>query len=278
MATLYEYGLPVAFAIFVWWGSTGLILYLDGLARGTFAWSMLGASLLLVAGLYGLSLTSADPSVSGAYAAFFCALLVWGWLEISFYLGYVTGPRKHRCVEGCRGWRHFGHAIMASLWHELAILAVAAIVVAVTWDQPNQIGLWTFVTLWWMHQSARLNVLLGVRNLNADFLPEHLAYLKSFLTKGSMNLLFPVSITVSTVVCAFLVSAAAGAPTAFERVGLTLVATMMALAILEHWFLVLPLPVERLWNWYLNARRGGDDKVGHGGHSVERNRLRVETR
>ena len=41
-----DHGLPVLYALFVWWFSTGLILYLDGLPRRTFRWSMLGATVL----------------------------------------------------------------------------------------------------------------------------------------------------------------------------------------------------------------------------------------
>jgi putative photosynthetic complex assembly protein 2 len=53
--------------------------------------------------------------VNGAYCAFTCAVLIWGWLEMSIYMGYVTGLRIHHCHHGCSGWRHFGHAVMASL-------------------------------------------------------------------------------------------------------------------------------------------------------------------
>ena len=128
-------------------------------------------------------------------------------------------------------------------------------VVAVTWDAPNQIGMWTFMVLWWMHQSAKLNVFLGVRNLNEEFLPEHLQFLKSFLTKRPMNLLFPVSVTISTVTAALLLESALD-PTAseFAQTGFTFLGTMMLLAILEHWFLVLPLPAAALWKWGLRSR------------------------
>ncbi len=71
-------------------------------------------------------LSAADTSVTGAYTAFTCGVLIWGWLEISFYMGYVTGPRTHHCDHGCSGWRHFGHAIQASLYHEIAVLLLAA--------------------------------------------------------------------------------------------------------------------------------------------------------
>ncbi len=250
-----EYVYPALFALFIWWFSTGVIIYLDGLPRRTFRWSMLGATVVLGGSLYGLAVSSADTSVTGAYIAFTCGLLAWGWQEISFYMGYVTGPRKQPCPEDCGGWRHFGHAIQTSLYHELAIIVAGAVVVWLTWGQPNQVGTWTFMVLWWMHQSAKLNVFLGVRNLNEEFLPEHLQFLRGFLTKKSMNLLFPLSVTISTVITAVLVQRAlAPEATAFDAAGYTFLATLMALAVLEHWFLVLPLPAAALWNWWLRSR------------------------
>jgi putative photosynthetic complex assembly protein 2 len=253
------YALPALFALFLWWFSTGAVIYLDGLPTRTFKWSMLGATAVLGAALWGIWATAGDTSISGAYCAFASGLLAWGWIEISFYTGYVTGPRKDPCPEGCRGWKHFGHAIMTSLWHELAILAGVAIVAALTWDQPNKIGLWTFVVLWWMHQSAKLNVFLGVRNVTEEFVPDHLTFLRSFLTKrSSMNLLFPVSVTGSTVVCVYLfeIATAPGA-SGFQAAGYTFLTTLMALAILEHWFLMLPLPAQKLWSWGLKSRPTG---------------------
>ncbi len=251
---MHQYVIPAAFALFIWWFSTGAIIYLDGLPRRTFKWSMLGASAVLLACLWGLHDTAGRTTVGAAYLAFFYGLFAWGWQEISFYMGYVTGPRRAPCPENCAGWRHFGHAVQTSLWHELAIIATAGLVVALTWGQPNQIGTWTFMVLWWMHQSAKLNVFLGVRNLNEEFLPEHLTFLKSFLRKRPMNLLFPFSITISTVIAVLMFQRATAAPTAFARVGGMFLGTMMSLAILEHWFLVLPLPAARLWKWSLRSR------------------------
>ena len=237
-----EYLFPALFALVVWWASTVLIIYLDGLPQKTFKYSMIGATIIFGLSLWGLKWSAEDASISGAYWAFTFGLLAWGWQEMSFYMGYVTGPRKAQCPENCRGFRHFGHAVQTSLWHELAIIVAAIAVVALTWGQPNQIGIWTFMVLWWMHQSAKLNVFFGVRNLNEEFLPEHLEFLKGFLNKRSMNLLFPFSVTISTVITALLVVAALDASaTPFEMAGYTFLAVLMALAILEHWMLVLPM-------------------------------------
>jgi putative photosynthetic complex assembly protein 2 len=255
MHAVHAYVFPALFALFVWWFSTGAIIFLDNLPRKTFKYSMIGASIVSLACVYGLYRTSLHTTVAAAYAAFFFGLFAWGWQEISFYMGYVTGPRSQPCPEGCSGWKHFGHAIETSLWHELAIIASAVIIVDQTWGNPNQIGTWTFMVLWWMHQSAKLNVFFGVRNLNEEFLPEHLTFLKSFLKSKPMNLFFPVSITISMVITTLLVEHAIHATTVFARSGETFLATMMALAILEHWFLVIPLPAGKLWQWGLASRK-----------------------
>ena len=254
-----QFVLPMLFTVFAWWGSTALIFYLDNLPRHTFRWSMLGATIVTAVALHGLAVSSAQPTVTGAYVAFTCAVLAWGWLQMSFYMGFITGPRMTRCVEGCAGWRHFGHAIMVGLYHEMASIALAAAVVALTWRAPNHVGTWTFMILWSMHISAKLNVFLGVSNLNAEFLPPHLDFIRPFLTQKPMNLLFPLSVGGATVILVLLVQhllAAAADP--FQLAGFSFFTTILALAILEHWFLVLPLPAAQTWNslwrWTLGAR------------------------
>lgn len=255
--SLYAY--PILFALFVWWFSTGVIVYLDGLDRRTFRWTVLGMTGVLGGALYGLSASAADTSVAGAYTAFTCGLLAWGWQEVAFLMGPMTGPRKQACPPGDRGFRRFGHALQAILYHEIAILVCAAVVTAITWGAPNQVGTWTYLILWAMRQSAKLNVFLGVPNLSEEFLPEHLRYLTSFLSRKPMNLLFPVSIMLSTVAATLLVQQATAADASpFAATGTTFLATMMALAILEHWFLVIPLPATALWRWSLQSHPQAD--------------------
>jgi putative photosynthetic complex assembly protein 2 len=262
-----HFGYPALHGFLIWWASTCLILFLDNLPRRTFRWSMTGATAVLGGAVYGLMATANDTTVAGAYIAFTCGVLIWGWLEMSFYMGYVTGPRSHHCVQGCSGWGHFVHAIMVSLYHELAILGLAILVFVLTWGAPNQFGTWTFEILWWMHQSARLNVFLGVSNLNPHFLPDHLSHIRSFFRHAPMNLLFPFSVTASTI-CAVCMTQRAwsSGDDIFNATGFSLLATMMVLAILEHWFLVLPISATRIWNamwqWSL-ASRGGRSKAPH---------------
>jgi putative photosynthetic complex assembly protein 2 len=248
------YVIPILFTLLLWWASTALILFLDGLDRRTFIWSLGAATALLAGSLWGLGATSADASVSGAYLAFTFGLLVWGWQLVSFYMGYVTGPRTTACEPGLKGWMRFVEAVRTSIYHELAIVVSAVALGVLLWRQPNQFGLWTFLVLWWMHQSAKLNIYFGVPNLGAELLPEHLRYLQSFMTRKSMNLLFPVSVSLSTIVAVLLTQRAlAASASPFEAAGYTMLATLMVLAIAEHWFLVAPIEANSLWGFGVKA-------------------------
>lgn len=254
-STLLGLALPVLFAVFVWWFSTGIVLLLDGLPRTTFRWSHLLSTVLAIGAFIGLAHTAAQTTVTGAYCAFTCALLVWGWHELSFLTGWVTGPRQRGADRGARGWVRFVQAVGAILWHELAILGSGALIAAITWNAPNQVGLSTFAVLWVMRISAKLNVFLGVRNLSIELLPPHLAYLASYFRRRAMNLLFPFSITASTVVAAWMVNDAIDAREAGAyATGQLLVATLLVLAIVEHWLLVLPLQATALWRWAMRRR------------------------
>ena len=250
-----HYGFPVLYALFVWWFSTGIIIWLDNLPRRTFPWSFGAATVVFAISLLRLHETANDVSVTGAYAAFTYGVLVWGWQEMSFFMGFVTGPRREACPEGAGTWRRFRLALAACVYHELVILATAAGLVALTWGAPNQVGVWTFGVLWAMRQSSKLNVFAGVLNLNEQFLPAHLRYLSSYMRRRPMNLFFPLSVTAACVALGWMVQRAVAADTnAHHAAGLTFVATMLALAILEHWFLILPLPFAELWSWALSVR------------------------
>jgi putative photosynthetic complex assembly protein 2 len=250
---MIEYGLPALYAMFLWWFSTGALLWLDRLHPRTFPWSMGAASLLAAAALWGLAHTRADTSLAGAYVAFTCAVLVWGWQEMAFLLGYVTGPRRHACHSGCSGLRHFRHGVLAVLYHELALVVTGAFVLHLVWDAPNAVGAWTFIALWAMRQSAKLNLFLGVRNVGDEFMPPHLEYLKSYFRRKPMNLLFPLSVTASTAAATFLALQLTGGVDPARQAGLLLVVTLLCLGILEHWFMVLPIPVDAMWRWSLGG-------------------------
>ena len=249
--------IAVGFAIFIWWFSTGIVILLNRMSRSAIARSLALSSLLCVAALVGLSHTAQQTSVAGAYCAFTCALLAWGWNELSFLTGWITGPRTTALPAGTEGWPRFVESFRAVLWHELGILLVGVAIVAITWDAPNQVGTGTYLVLWVMRTSAKLNLFFGVRNLSEEFLPAHLAYLESFFRRRPINAFFFFAVAGACACLALLVLGAKdGLSTAAQAVGYALVATMLALALLEHFLLVLPLDTTALWRWAIRKRAG----------------------
>jgi putative photosynthetic complex assembly protein 2 len=123
------------------------------------------------------------------------------------------------------------------------------------WDAANPVALMTYVILWGMRISAKLNLFLGAPNVAEEFLPDDLDYLKSYFSRRPINALFPVSVTVGTVLSAWFFAAAAGSlDSGFTTEVYALAGMLTALGTLEHWFLVLPIKDAALWRWYLNAR------------------------
>lgn len=247
--------LPAIFTVLAWWIGTGVIIWLNRLPRATYRLTFTLASWAMVAAFWGLAASRNLATEAGAYCAFSCALLIWAWQEIAFLLGYVTGPRRVDLPPGVRGWRRAGLALQVVLHHELALLALGGGVLAVTAGGANPVGWYTFLVFWVMRQSAKLNIFLGVRNLSESFLPLHLGYLPTYFQRKSINPLFPVVVTLATAVAMAMWEFAWNHRSAgFEAVGATLVAMLLSLAILEHWFMVLPIPFERLWQWGMGVR------------------------
>ncbi len=279
---MLSYALAVAYALFLWWFSTGVVLYLDKRPARTYPWSMLGATAAMLVAFAVLGFTRTEVTVLGAYASFTAGVVIWGWMEMSYFMGFITGPRKAPCPEDCSGGRRFVLALATSIYHELAIVAAACLMIWMTWGAPNALGTWTYVILWLMRWSAKLNLFLGVPNLNEDWLPERIRFLTTYLAKRPMNLLFPVSVSVATVIMCLLVDRAVELPVVgFANVALMLAATLLALAILEHWFLVLPLADGALWRWALAASEadGGPTGVSEPVASAARTEMRTtETR
>jgi putative photosynthetic complex assembly protein 2 len=255
---------PIIFAVALWWASTGAILYLDGLGRRTFPFSMAAMSALALGALAAVWLTAASTTVLSAYVAFTAALVLWGWNEMAFLMGYATGTRREACPPDARGIRRLRYAAETLAVHELAILLTAALIAAVSHGGANRFALWTFMGLWAMRLSTKLNIFLGAPNIPDAFLPPHLAYLKSYFRRRPMNGFFPFAITCATLLTAFLahMGVAPGAA-AFERTGYLLLTALMALAVLEHWLLYVPFNPATLWGWGLksHARTAAAEEV-----------------
>jgi putative photosynthetic complex assembly protein 2 len=244
-------------AIFLWWFSTGIILWrvkhADRTGPAAHLRSVLGGVPLLAAGIAGLGLSFDDASAFGVYIAFLSALAVWGWIELAFLSGVITGPNTQPCPADAGLWTRFLRACGTIAWHEMA-LAVSVILIAhAAQGQANIFGLWTFVVLFFARISAKLNLFFGVPRIHTEFLPRTLSHLPSHFRLAPMNWVFPISITLLSFASACWLDRMWTAATPGATVGFTLLAALTLLALLEHWFMVLPLPDQKLWRWMLPA-------------------------
>lgn len=182
-----------------------------------------------------------DVTVWGYYRAFIASMLIWTWHELAFYSGVLTGPWRTVCPPDARGWRRLGYALATHLYHILAIGVDVLVLVLLHQGAANQVGLWAFVLFWLLQLSAKLNVLLGVRNLQTSFFPDHMRYLASFWTeRGSNPLFWPILLCISLLAIVFWVQAATLAPSS-AAIGKSLLAGLMTLGVAEHMILVLPV-------------------------------------
>jgi putative photosynthetic complex assembly protein 2 len=251
---LLEIGCAVLFAVFLWWASTGAILFLDGLPRGTYAASMAAMTAVAALSAWALWATRGETTGGAVVIAFSAALGLWAWNEMAFLMGYVTGPRRRPATPGARGFARFVESSATLITHEIAIAATAAGIWLLLRDGQNLFGLWTFLVLWIMRLSTKINIFLGAPNVTEDFLPPHLRYLATYFRKRPMNGFFPLSITAATLAAGWIaLMAAAPEASRGEALGYSLVAALAALAVLEHWLLFLPLPAQRLWAWSLRG-------------------------
>ena len=259
-------------ALFVWWFSTGAILWVvktadrEGAAAGIRAtfWGLP----MLALGIWGFWHTMDDTSVFGACAAFLSALCIWGWIELAFLTGVITGPNVYPLPDNTPEWERFIRAWGTLAYHEMLLVGTLIILFLIGEEAANAFGVWTFAVLFFARLSAKLNLYLGVPKINVDFLPTALAHLATYFRIRSLNWLFPFSVTALTFAAACWLERIYAAQTDGQIIGFTLLTALTALALLEHWVMVLPIPDEKLWRWMLPAPKQPTPKatILKGGH------------
>ncbi|WOI56171.1 putative photosynthetic complex assembly protein PuhE [Palleronia sp. LCG004] len=246
-------------ALFVWWFSTGAILWAVRRADGQGPQAHLRLAILglplLVGGIALAALTRDAGGQAALFGGFLSALAVWGWIELAFLTGVVTGPARGPLPFCLSEAQRFRAAWRAVAWHEIMLAAGLIVLAALTLGAENTLAFWTYAILFLARISAKLNIFLGVPRINTEFLPNPLSHLPSYFRQGPVSWLFPLSILVLTLAVFCWI----------ERLVFTgemrfaLLATLTGLALLEHWLMVLPLPDAKLWRWMLPAPTPKDD-------------------
>ena len=246
-------------ALFVWWFATGAILmvvkYADRAGPRARQMATLAGLPLMALGIWGYEVSLADTSVTGAYIAFLSALGIWGWIELAFLTGIISGPIQKPCPPNVPEWERFLRAWGTVAFHEILLVGALIIVLMDGWTAANTFGMWTFIILYFARVSAKLNLYFGVPKINTEFLPAALMHLPSHFRIARLNWVFPISVTALTFAVACWLERLHAAQTTGEAIGFSLLTAITALALLEHWLMVLPLPDERLWRWMLPQER-----------------------
>lgn len=243
-------------AVFLaWWLSTGLILWRVRVAdnAGPLAHraSVFFALPLLGVGFWGAVAFENDASAQGIYIGFASALALWGWVELAFLSGIISGPNRVSSPAGLPPRARFSRAFLAVAWHEAALVAVMSVLIVVQHGADNQIASATFALLLGARTLAKINLFLGVPRINLQFIPRPIAHLKSHFRLSPATVFLPVSIGILTLTVGILGLQAVRAALPETTLAYTVMTSLAALALLEHLFMVLPLPDAKLWAWML---------------------------
>lgn len=245
------------FALFAWWFATGAILVVvrcadraGGAAHGR---ALFLATPVLAVGIAGLAVSAHATGMASVWGGFASALAIWGWIELAFLSGIVTGPERRPCPPGLEGGARFARAWRTVSHHEMALLLGLLAVTVATTGAHNDVAFWTYLILFVARISAKLNLFFGVPRINVEFVPRPLVHLTSYFRRGPVTAAFPVSITILTMGAAVFVHRLwmAEAPEAVAAAAL--LTTLAVMAIVEHWLMVVPLPDAKLWRWMMPA-------------------------
>ncbi|MEM6409430.1 MAG: putative photosynthetic complex assembly protein PuhE [Pseudomonadota bacterium] len=257
--------IAAVFAVFAWWFFTGAILLIvrksdagEAVAHGR---SVFLSVPLAALGFAGLVVSSAEMTLANVYISFLSVLLIWGWIELAFLAGIITGPERRDCPPGLTGMARFTRAWNTVAHHELLLFGTLLIIVLLATGAENTFGVWVYLVLFIARISAKLNLFFGVLRINTEFVPLPLQHIKSYFRQGCLTFAFPVGVTVLTLAAAWFLERTLASETAPFVAGFALLTALSLLAAIEHWLMVIPLPDAKLWRWMLPAPTRPQDKT-----------------
>ena len=241
--------LALVVSVLLWWLMTGLALM--SVHQSAVVKKMIFAvsSVLTLIALLGVETNAAVQTSFATLAGFAMALLIWAWLELSYLMGYITGPVKRPAVAAMGAPKRFAKALGTTIYHELLVVGVVGAVCVLGAGQPNPTIQNTLAVLWLMRWSTKLSLFFGVKHFNSEWLPENMRYITSYLSAGQ-NSWFSVFSTILAAFCTYILffwGQMATDPAA--ALSLFLIAWLAGLAVLEHVFLMMPMGESALWRW-----------------------------
>lgn len=246
-------GRAVGVVVGFWWLATGLIIAMQR-SGPTRVLALLASTLLLCAGYWVQWRRAAETSAEAARRSFLGGALVWGWVSVTFYGGWIVGFVPDRAPPA-PSWDAAWLAIRATLFSDLTALACMALAFALVRRAPNRAGAHALLAFWAMQQVAKLAVFFGVRNPAGNFLPVHLAHLRQFFGPSENAWFLFAGMGVFTVGGVWSLRRAAATATSGARQEAAMLAVLFALAVLELAILGVRLD-PGFWDPFLAMRAG----------------------
>ncbi len=229
----------------IWWATTAVLIFFN-FVEGAGPWVATISFSLALLGAVWLFRNGDRVGVAATYLSFTAGLMVWGFVKSSLYSGLIVGP-----PVGPEGLPPIGlgpsvasflQVLELLIFHELLAFGLVVVAIRQARRVRNPVGFHVFILLYACHESAKLNVFLGVQNTSADLIPDSVSFLRPFMTEATWNPLFAVSVTLITIIgWAILRQSLDDRLPRWKRIGAVLIGTMGFLGLLEHWFLMFPL-------------------------------------
>jgi putative photosynthetic complex assembly protein 2 len=243
---------PSLIALLSWWFGTGIILLLVRLPKEQFSAARLGWTLISIPAMYFSYKSMLETTNANAYTGFISTIVLWGWHELAFLTGWISGPRKVALERDLNIWNRFKQSVDVIWHHELALFLNLLLLVIVQIGHPNHTAMCTFALLWLMRLSSKLNLFFGVPQVGEQYLPAHLIYMGSYFRKKPVGIFFYTTMSLSISAWLYLIwQAHEGLVTITSH--WVLLASLLGLAIIEHIIMMVPLSLERVWGWALKS-------------------------
>lgn len=247
----------VVVAIVAWWLATGAVIMIARRFSAHPLYLLLPSAAVAIAGIALALSTASSLSIGAVYGAFFAALLIWGFHEVTFLMGYVVGPRRVPCPPHAMGRDRFGLAFAAIRDHEIALFVTGLVLAALLFGAANPFAVLIYALMWITRLFTKFNVFLGAPNAVSEVLPQRMAYLTSYFRTDRVHPFFIISVTIVTSLLTACVYMAASATDPGMVTGWSLMAAFAFLGLIEHLFLVLPVRDAALWGWAMGANGQG---------------------
>jgi putative photosynthetic complex assembly protein 2 len=242
------FGMTLAF----WWLATGLVIAAQrDLPTRVLAGVVSGALALLGLALLARSRTDASPA--GARQGLAGAGLLWAWVAVSLYAGWLVGPTPRAPAAPPPNLAAAWDAVHALLWHEVGSLLALGLAWALVRAGPNRTGFQALLAFWGTTQLAKLNVFAGVANPGERFLPEWLGFVRWYFGPTRSSPLLPLTVAALACAAVWLARRAARAEDPFARWAGAALACLLALGAVEHVFLAVRWD-SPLWDMFLRLR------------------------